>query len=74
MPAKSEDQKQFMQLALAVKKGEVDKSEVSDDVVDAAEGMSKEELEKYAEEPVEEQFRQVVRNMIREELRYGDSA
>lgn len=65
MPAKSEEQKKFMQLALGVKEGDIDEDEVSQDVVDAAESMSKEELKKYAEEPVEEQMlRRVIRNQI----------
>lgn len=63
MPAKSEEQKKFMQLALGVKEGDIDEDKVSQDVVDAAESMSKEELKKYVEEPVEE-LRRVIRNQI----------
>jgi len=56
-----------MQLALGVKEGEIDKSEVSQDVVDAADSMSKEELEKYAKGEVQEaKLREVVRSVIRE--------
>lgn len=69
MPAKSQDQKEFMQLALAVKTGEKDKSEVSQDVVDAAESMSKSELEKYAKSDVEERIRRVVREEIQSVLK-----
>lgn len=70
MPAKSSEQKKFMQLALGVKTGDINKSEVSQDVVDAAESMTTSELEKYANEPVEEQkFRELVKEIVREELR-----
>lgn len=69
MPAKSSKQKKFMQLALGVKTGDIDESEVSQNVVDAAEGMSKSELEKYANEPVEERkFRNLVKEIVREEI------
>jgi hypothetical protein len=76
MPAKSQAQKNFFQLVLAYKEGEVDEDEVSQDVIDTAEDMDKEEIKKFATEPVEEAFRRVVRNMIREEVsdedaRYG---
>jgi len=65
MPAKSKSQKKFMQLALGVKTGSIDKSEVSQDVVDAAKNMSKKELKKYAEEPIEEErFRHLVRRTL----------
>ncbi len=64
MPAKSKNQKHFFQLALGVKTGSISKSEVSKDVVDAAESMKKSDLEKYAKEPVKER----VLHIIREEL------
>lgn len=69
MPAKSKEQKHFFQLALGVKKGEIDKSEVTKDVVDAAQSMSKKDLEKFAKEPVEENKRlKIIRRLVREEL------
>ena len=68
MPAKSQAQKNFFQLVLAYKEGEIGEDEVSQDVIDTAEDMSKDEIEKFATEPVEEEFRRVVREKIREAI------
>lgn len=69
MPAKSEEQKKFFQLVLAYKEGEVDEDEVSQDVIDTAEDMSKEEIKKFATEPVEETVTEAqVRKIVRQEL------
>lgn len=67
MPPKSKEQKKFMQLALGVKEGEIGEDEVSQDVVDAAESMDKEELEKYAKGEVQE-LREVIRSIVQEEI------
>lgn len=68
MPPKSQSQKNFFQLVLAYKEGEIGEDEVSQEVIDTAKEMSKSEIEKFAKEPVEEAFRQVVRKVIREEV------
>lgn len=74
MPAKSKEQKKFFQLVLAYKEGEVDEDEVSQDVIDTAKDMSKEEIKKFATGPVEETVTETrIREIVREELResYG---
>jgi hypothetical protein len=70
MPAKSKEQKRLMQMALAHDKGELDTSDMDDDFIekleDIANGMSREELRKFATEPVQESR---IRQIIREEIR-----
>lgn len=63
---------------LAYKEGELGKDEVSQDVIDTAEDMSKEEIKKFATGPVEEstvsesELRQIVREELKEAgLRHG---
>lgn len=74
MPPKSEEHKKFFQLVLAYKKGDVEKDEVSQDVIDTAKDMSKKEIEKFATEPVQEITETEIRKIVREEMRsYGSS-
>ena len=48
MPARSKQQQKFFGLALAVKKGDVPKSDVSKDVKDIVDKMSKKDIEDFA--------------------------
>ena len=48
MPAKSKAQQKFMGMVHAYKKGEMKGSEASKDVKDAAKGMKKSSVKKYA--------------------------
>ena len=48
MPARSKQQQKLFGLALAVKKGDVPKSDVSKDVKDIVDKMSKKDIEDFA--------------------------
>lgn len=48
MPATSKQQQRFFGLAYAVKKGDVPRSEVSDDILDVVDSMTKKQLKDYA--------------------------
>ena len=73
MPAQSQQQQKLFGLALAVKRGEVPASEVSDEVKDIVDRMSEKDIEDFAgtshkglPKKVEAQIREMVREIMRE--------
>ena len=73
MPAQSQQQQKLFGLALAVKRGEVPASEVSDEVRDIVDRMSEKDIEDFAgtshkglPKKVEQQIREMVREIMRE--------
>jgi len=73
MPAQSQQQQKLFGLALAVKRGEVSPSEVSDEVKDIVDRMSEKDIEDFAgtshkglPKKVEQQIREMVREIMRE--------
>ena len=73
MPAQSQQQQKLFGLALAVKRGEVSPSEVSDEVKDIVDRMSEKDIEDFAgtkhdglPKKVEAQIREMVREIMRE--------
>ena len=73
MPATSQQQQKLFGLALAVKRGEVSPSEVSDEVRDIVDRMSEKDIEDFAgtshkglPKKVEQQIREMVREIMRE--------
>jgi len=72
MPAQSQQQQKLFGLALAVKRGEVPASEVSDEVKDIVDRMSEKEIEDFAATKhkglpkMKEQLRKIVREIMRE--------
>jgi len=75
MPATSQQQQKLFGLALAVKRGEVSPSEVSDEVKDIVDRMSEKDIEDFAgtkhaglPKKVEQQIREMVREIMRERV------
>lgn len=74
MPAVSKQQQKLFGLALAFKRGEIEASEVSDEVQDIADRMSEKDIEDFAatkhkELPkMKEQLRKIVREIMRERV------
>jgi hypothetical protein len=75
MPAQSQQQQKLFGLALAVKRGEVSPSEVSDEVKDIVDRMSEKDIEDFAgtshkglPKKVEQQMREIVREIMRERI------
>ena len=75
MPAQSQQQQKLFGLALAVKRGEVSPSEVSDEVKDIVDRMSEKDIEDFAgtshkglPKKVEQQMREMVREIMRERI------
>ena len=75
MPAQSQQQQKLFGLALAVKRGEVSPSEVSDEVKDIVDRMSEKDIEDFAgtshkglPKKVEQQMREMVREIMRERV------
>jgi len=75
MPATSQQQQKLFGLALAVKRGEVSASEVSDEVKDIVDRMSEKDIEDFAgtkhdglPKKVEAQLREIVREIMRERV------
>ena len=75
MPAVSQQQQKLFGLALAVKRGEVSPSEVSDEVKDIVDRMSEKDIEDFAgtshkglPKKVEQQMREMVREIMRERV------
>ena len=75
MPAQSQQQQKLFGLALAVKRGEVPASEVSDEVKDIVDRMSEKDIEDFAStshkglpKKVEAQIREMVREIMRERV------
>jgi len=73
MPAQSQQQQKLFGLALAVKRGEVPASEVSDEVKAIVDRMSEKDIEDFAStshkglpKKVEAQLREIVREIMRE--------
>jgi len=73
MPAQSQQQQKLFGLALAVKRGEVPASEVSDEVNAIVDRMSEKDIEDFAStshkglpKKVEAQLREIVREIMRE--------
>ena len=74
MPAVSQQQQKLFGLALAVKRGEVDRSEASDEVLNIVDSMTEKEIEDFAStshselpKKVESFLRELIRNTMREE-------
>ena len=73
MPAQSQQQQKLFGLALAVKRGEVSPSEVSDEVKDIVDRMSEKDIEDFASTKhkglpkMKEQLRKIVREIMREQ-------
>lgn len=75
MPAQSQQQQKLFGLALAVKRGEVSPSEVSDEVKDIVDRMSEKDIEDFAgtshkglPKKVEQQIREMFREIMRERI------
>jgi hypothetical protein len=75
MPSVSQQQQKLFGLALAVKRGEVPRSEASQDILDIVDSMSEKDIEDFAStkhaglpKQVEEKLREMVRNMMRESI------
>jgi len=75
MPAQSQQQQKLFGLALAVKRGEVPASEVSDEVKAIVDRMSEKDIEDFAgtshkglPKKVEQQMREMVREIMRERV------
>ena len=75
MPAQSQQQQKLFGLALAVKRGEVSASEVSDEVKAIVDRMSEKDIEDFAgtshkglPKKVEQQMREMVREIMRERV------
>jgi hypothetical protein len=75
MPSVSQQQQKLFGLALAVKRGEVPRSEASQDILDIVDSMSEKDIEDFAStkhaglpKKVEEKLREMVRNMMRESI------
>ena len=75
MPAQSQQQQKLFGLALAVKRGEVSPSEVSDEVNAIVDRMSEKDIEDFAgtshkglPKKVEQQMREMVREIMRERV------
>lgn len=75
MPAVSQQQQKLFGLALAVKRGEVPRSEASEEVLNIVDSMSEKDIEDYAStkhaglpSKVESQLRGVVREIMRERV------
>jgi hypothetical protein len=73
MPAASQQQQKLFGLALAVKRGEVPRSEASEDILDIVDSMSEKDIEDFAStkhaglpKKVEAKLREMVREMMRE--------
>jgi len=75
MPSVSQQQQKLFGLALAVKRGEVPRSEASQDILDIVDSMSEKDIEDFAStkhaglpKQVEEKLREMARNMMRESI------
>ena len=75
MPAVSQQQQKLFGLALAVKRGEVDRSEASDEVLNIVDSMTEKEIEDFAStshsglpKTVEQKLREMVRGMMKETI------
>jgi hypothetical protein len=73
MPAASQQQQKLFGLALAVKRGEVSRSEASEDILDIVDSMSEKDIEDFASTKhaglptkVEAKLREMVREMMKE--------
>ena len=75
MPAVSQQQQKIFGLALAVKRGEVSRSEASQEVLDIVDSMSEKDIEDFAStkhaglpKKVEQKIREMARQTIRERM------